>query len=84
MNNKIISQQINIIDDILEDIIHELNNNIKRDNPNIPLISVLTDDKNQYETVIIKFISYHINRFNKTNDLQIRLHVINTFYRMHH
>ena len=67
---------------ILEDLIDKLNHNFKRDKPNIPLIDVLNDDKNQHETVIIKFINYHINRFNQSDNLQIRLHVINTIYRM--
>ena len=82
MNNKIISQKIDIIDDILECLMDKLNHCLRKDKPNIPLIDVLNDDKNQYETVIIKFIKYHINRFNQTEDLQIRLHVINIFYRM--
>ena len=82
MNNKIISQKIDIIDDILEDLMDELNYSLRKDKPNIQLIDVFNDDRNQYENVIIKFINYHINRFNKSNDLQIRLDVINTFYRM--
>ena len=80
--NKIISQRKDLICITLEDLIDNLNNNLRTDKPNIQLINVLNDDKNQYEKVITKFINYHINRFNQTGDLQMRLHVINTFYRM--
>ena len=82
MNNKIISQKMDIIDYILEDLMDKLNYSLRKDKPNIPLIDVLNDDKKQYENVIIKFINYHINRFNNSNDLQIRIRVINIFYRM--
>ena len=82
MNNKMISQKKDLIYIILDDLMDKLNNNLRKNNPNIPLVDVLNDDKNQYETVIIKFINYHINRFNQTNELQIRLHVINILYRM--
>ena len=66
MNNKIISQKIDIIDDILECLKDELNHFLRKDNPNIQLIEILNNDKKQYENVIIKFINYHINRFNQT------------------
>ena len=68
--SKIISQKKDLICIILEDLMDKLSNNLRKYNPNIPLIDVLNDDKNQYETVIIKFINYHINRFNQTEDLQ--------------
>ena len=80
--SEIISQEKDLICIILENLIDKLNHNFKQNKRNIPLIDVLNDDKKQYENVIIKFINYHINRFNQTNDLQIRLHVINIFYRM--
>ena len=80
--SKIISQKNEFICIILEDLMDKLNNNLKRDKPNIPLLDVLNDDKNLYENVIVKFINYHINRFNQSNNLEIRLNVINTIYRM--
>ena len=68
--SKIISQKKDLICIILEDLTDKLNNNLKIDKPNIQLIDVLNDDKKQYENVIIKFINYHINRFNQSDNLK--------------
>ena len=42
--------------------------------------------KKQYETIIIKYINYHINRFNdyKSDKFEIRLDVINTINTIHY
>ena len=81
MNNKIISQRKDLICIILEDLIDKLNNNLKRDKPDILLIDILPNEE-QYILVIKKFINFHNDRFNYSDDLQVRIHVINTFYRM--
>ena len=82
MNNKIIFQKEDLIGIILEDFDGKLNYCLRKDKPNIKLIDVLNEDKNQHETIIIKYINYLLNRFNQPDDLQIRLYVINILYRM--
>ena len=48
MNNKIISQKIDIIGDILEYLMNNLNYCLRKYKPNIPLLYILNDDKYQY------------------------------------
>ena len=77
--SKIISQKKDLICIILEDLIDKLNNNLKRDKPDILLIGIFPNEE-QYILVIKKIINFHINRFNYSDDLHVRLHVINIFY----